>query len=244
MPSTATNTGNHWGSSTESSRKEHAIEIGVFLFLIVPSMIFSFFAIKHGSVNFTLVAVATILRDIALVCLILFFVWHNDEPVGRIGWIFKNRGVDIVIGIVLFVPLFYFANGVERLLHALGFTVPTTPSPTTLPAVNVGEVLLSFFLVVIVAIAEETIFRGYLILRLKSVTGSTAAAVILSAVIFSLGHGYEGTAGVATVGLMGLIFALVYIWRKSLVAPMIMHFLQDFLVIVLLPVLASGAGKG
>jgi membrane protease YdiL (CAAX protease family) len=68
--------------------------------------------------------------------------------------------------------------------------------------------------------------------------------VILSAGIFSLGHGYEGTAGVATVGLMGLIFALVYIWRKSLVAPMIMHFLQDFLVIVLLPVLASGAGKG
>ncbi len=49
-----------------------------------------------------------------------------------------------------------------------------------------------------------------------------------SSVIFSLGHGYEGAAGVITVFYMGLIFALIYLWRGSLVAPVIMHFLQDF----------------
>jgi membrane protease YdiL (CAAX protease family) len=38
------------------------------------------------------------------------------------------------------------------------------------------------------------------------------------------------------VGVMGLLFALVYVWRQSLVAPMAMHFLQDFISIVLLPV--------
>jgi len=63
------------------------------------------------------------------------------------------------------------------------------------------------------------------------------AAILLSAVVFSLGHGYEGTAGLITVGFMGLIFALVFKWRRSLVAPMVMHFLQDFTVIVLLPLL-------
>jgi membrane protease YdiL (CAAX protease family) len=56
-------------------------------------------------------------------------------------------------------------------------------------------------------------------------------------VIFSLGHGYEGSAGVITVGFMGLVFALVYLWRGSLVAPMVMHFLQDFIGIVLSPLL-------
>lgn len=63
------------------------------------------------------------------------------------------------------------------------------------------------------------------------------AALLLSAVVFSLGHGYEGTAGLVTVGFMGLIFALVFKWRGSLVASMVMHFLQDFTVIVLLPLL-------
>ena len=91
-------------------------------------------------------------------------------------------------------------------------------------------------MVIIVAFAEETVFRGYLSLRFKAVTESPSAAILLSAVIFSLGHGYEGSAGVITVSLMGLIFALVYVWRQSLVAPMVMHFLQDFIGIVLLPI--------
>lgn len=64
-----------------------------------------------------------------------------------------------------------------------------------------------------------------------------AAAAILSSIIFALGHGYEGAAGVATVGWMGMLFALVYLSRRSLVAPIVMHFLQDFTVIVFLPLL-------
>lgn len=84
---------------------------------------------------------------------------------------------------------------------------------------------------------EETIFRGYLILRFTAVTLRPAVAVLLSAALFSLGHGYEGSAGVVTVGVMGLALALIYLWRESLVAPIVMHFLQDFLGIVLLPLL-------
>ena len=42
-----------------------------------------------------------------------------------------------------------------------------------------------------------------------------------------------------TVGYMGLVFALVYLWRGSLAAPMVMHFCQDFLGVVAGPLLAS-----
>ncbi len=62
---------------------------------------------------------------------------------------------------------------------------------------------------------------------------------MLSSAIFAIGHGYEGSAGLVTVGVMGAIFALVYLWRGSLIAPMVMRFLQDFLGIVLLPLLGS-----
>ena len=99
------------------------------------------------------------------------------------------------------------------------------------------EELLALVLVAVVALAEETIFRGYLLLRFQSVLRSTTAAVLLSSTVFAVGHGYEGSAGLVTVGVMGVAFALVYLWRGSLVAPMVMHFLQDFLGIVLLPLL-------
>lgn len=88
--------------------------------------------------------------------------------------------------------------------------------------------------------AEETIFRGYLILRFQALTISPTAAVLLSAFIFSLGHGYEGWAGVMIVGIMGVVLALVYLWRQSLIAPIVMHFLQDFLGIVFLSLLRKG----
>ncbi len=56
----------------EFRRREQIFEVLVFLFLIAPSMAFSFFAVKEGSIGFVVTAIATILRDLALVSLILF----------------------------------------------------------------------------------------------------------------------------------------------------------------------------
>jgi membrane protease YdiL (CAAX protease family) len=220
-------------------RVEQRLELLVFLLLIVPSMAFSFFAIKQGSVSFTLTAVATIFRDIGLVALILFFLWHNAEHVRQIGWHFPHLWRDIVIGALLFVPMFYGADLLEQFLQSIGFSVPSTPLPTTPQATGLGETLLALLLVLVVAISEETIFRGYLIDRLQAFVPSQALAVIGSAIIFMLGHGYEGSAGVLTVGAMGVVFGLVYLWRKSLVAPITMHLLQDLVVIVIIPLLTG-----
>ena len=63
--------------------------------------------------------------------------------------------------------------------------------------------------------------------------------MLLSSVTFAVGHGYEGSSGLATVGVLGILLALVYLWRGSLVAPMVMYFLQDFLAIVVLPFLVG-----
>ncbi len=225
---------------SRDNRKEQLAEVSVFLFLIVPSLALSFFAIKQGGLNFLLVAISAILRDLALVSLILFFIWRNNEPVTWIGWTLKNSRKEIFLGILLFIPFTLATGLLEKGLRAIGLSVPSTPLPSFLAARGMAEFLLAFVLVVIVALAEETIFRGYLILRFKALTSNAIAAAFLSAIIFSLGHGYEGSAGVVTVGVMGLIFALIYTWRKSLVAPIVMHFLQDFLGIVLLPLLRKG----
>jgi membrane protease YdiL (CAAX protease family) len=216
-------------------RQEQIIEVLVFLFLIAPSMALSFFAVKQGSISFTLTAVATILRDAALVSLVLFFLWRNGESIKAIGWKSKRWWLDILLGVLVFPVMFFGAALLERFLISIGLTVPSTPTPSLTPKMDAVHLIVAVVLVIVVAIAEETIFRGYLILRFRALVGGTGWAVLLSAVVFSLGHGYEGTAGVVTVGFMGLAFALAYVWRKSLVMPMTMHFLQDFLSIVILP---------
>jgi membrane protease YdiL (CAAX protease family) len=227
------------GTSIQVSRREQALEVSVFLFLIVPSMVLSFFAVKQGTLGFALTAVATIMRDLGLLSLILFLIWRNREPIGQIGWTLGNGWRDIPLGIMLSIPVFYGAILLEGALQDLGFSVPATPTPSFLAVKGMAEVVLAVVLVLVVAVTEETIFRGYLILRFGATTSSRAIAVLLSATIFALGHGYEGSAGVVTVGAMGLAFALVYLWRKSLVAPVVMHFVQDFVSVVLVALLGG-----
>jgi len=219
------------------TKKEQLLEVSVFLFLIVPSMVLSFFVVKQGTLSFVLVAFATILRDIALVSLIFFFVWRNGEPLIRLGWTLKKGRKEIALGIGLFIPFFFATALLDKVLVSAGLSTLKTPLPSFLTARDTAQLLLSLVLVIIVALAEETIFRGYLILRFKAITSSPTAAALLSAVIFSLGHGYEGSAGVITVGIMGFFFAIIYMWRQSLVAPIMMHFLQDFIGVVLVPLL-------
>jgi membrane protease YdiL (CAAX protease family) len=220
------------------SRREQTVEVLVFLFMIVPSVALSFFVVKAGTIGFVLTAVATMFRDLGLVALILFFLWRNGESLAHIGWSFKKRALDVVLGFALF-PFLVVGSGVlEEFLHGMGFTSPATPLPALHPTPNVFHLVLGTVFVAVVAISEETIFRGYLLLRLQNTTRSVAGAVLLSAVIFSIGHGYEGSAGVITVGAMGVVFALAYLWRRSLVLPVTLHFLQDFMSIVLLPLLS------
>jgi uncharacterized protein len=221
----------------EPSRKIQATEVAVFLLLIVPSLVLSLFVIRQGHLSFVLTATAIIFRDIGLVCLILFFLWRNGETISRIGWAWTRPGRELIIGVVCFIPVFFGAALLDRVLLRVGLSPPATPLPSFLNDSGPAEALLAVVLVTVVAAAEETIFRGYLLLRFQSVLRSATVSVLIASVIFALGHGYEGTAGLTTVGTMGAVFALVYLWRGSLVAPIVMHFLQDFLSVVLLPLL-------
>lgn len=218
------------------SRKAQALEVAVFLFLIVPSLGLSLFVVRQIQLTFVFVAVSTMLRDLSLVCLVFYFLWRNGERISTLGWKSANAKEDFVLGIALFLPFSYTVALLQNVLGQMGLSSPEHTRPAFLVVEGAGEYALGFILVVVVAFSEETIFRGYLILRFKALAG-TAAAVLLSSAIFSLGHGYEGSAGVVTVGFIGVIFALVYLWRGSLVAPSVMHFLQNFAGIFILPLL-------
>jgi uncharacterized protein len=218
----------------ELSRKAQICELLVFLALIIPSMVISLLSNELESGSFTLTAWAIIMRNLSLVALIVFFIWRNRESALKIGWNFQDSSKEVVLGLFLYVAMLFFLGYIEAFFQAVGLTMPQKK----LQLIEGGswqQYSLATLLVVIVAFAEETIFRGYLMLRLQAITRSGAAAIILSSLIFALGHGYEGTLGVATVGVIGALFGCVYRWRKSLVAPMTMHFCQDFIGIVLLP---------
>jgi len=227
----------HDADRTGPTPRQQRLEVSVFLLLVVPSMVLSFFVVRQGGMSFVLTAYSVILRDVGLVALVLFFLWRNGESLTRIGWRSDGWVRELLLGAILFVPFFFLANLLEATLVRSGLHAPSAPLPFLQAEGGLAQSALGLLLVLVVAVAEETIFRGYLILRFRSIATSTAFGVVMSTFVFALGHGYEGSAGLVTVGFMGLVFAVIYLWRASLVAPMAMHFLQDFIGVVVAPLL-------
>lgn len=88
-------------------------------------------------------------------------------------------------------------------------------------------------IVVTAGITEEIMYRGYTIERLEALTSSTALAVILSTVAFIGVHlPVFGLGNVIQQTIVTLILALVYVWRRNLVAPIGAHMILDALGII------------
>ncbi len=86
---------------------------------------------------------------------------------------------------------------------------------------------------------EELIFRGFLMNRLAQVFGGTrvawAAALVLQAVIFGLGHSYQGAIGIIVTGVTGLAMGAIYlIVKRRLWIPIIRHGINDSVGFILL----------
>lgn len=209
----------------------------VFLFILPPTLLAQFVLDSPGGppVSFTTVAMTSIARDVALLGLVLFLVWRNGEPWSAIGWTRRRVGREILLGIGLF-PLFVLVSAfVQRLLIAIGLPVAER-LPAFLQATGgTAGTILALVLVLVVAVAEETVFRGYLMNRFLRLRGSLTLAVAASTLLFAIGHAYQGAVGVLTVTVAGALLALIYVWRSSLVAPTTIHVLQDLMAIVIVP---------
>lgn len=221
------------------SQRQRNVEVIVFLSLLVPPMVQALFGLRPRieSTSFPVIATLVIFRNLAWVALVLYFVWRNDEGIRLLGWTGRNGLRDAALGVLLFPFVFMGVGLVGALLIKLGLSGTPRAIRSVLSIHTLWQVPLALVLVTVVAVTEETIFRGYLLLRFTAMTRSSCIAVLASTLVFAAGHSYEGAAGLVAVSLLGLIFSIVYLRTGSLVAPMVLHFLQDFMGIVLVPLL-------
>ena len=105
---------------------------------------------------------------------------------------------------------------------------------------NINEVLPAmslrtiFLLCVAVSFYEELVFRGFALPRLRVLTGSWWSAVLLAAGGFGLLHLYEGALTTIPIMVLAAVLSVQFIWRRSLVAPMLTHFVFNAVQLCLL----------
>jgi membrane protease YdiL (CAAX protease family) len=226
-------------STWPASRKRQAVEVCVFLGMIVPSIVISLFTVGQWKYEFVTTAISVILRDLALCSLVLYFLWQNGEPFRSIGWSARLWPVQILVGVALFPAVLIGAYVVAFLFLKLGLSNPHSTLRSALSVHEWWQVPLAVLLVAVVAVVEETVFRGYLLLRFRAVTGNLWVAIVLSTIIFTAGHTYEGGAGMAAVAALGLAFMALYLSTRSLIASIVVYFLFDLVGVVVVPMLVK-----
>lgn len=93
-----------------------------------------------------------------------------------------------------------------------------------------------------VGVYEEVLFRGFLMTRLRRVTGSWAVAVILNTVLFTALHAVDQTApALVAVTILSLSFSLVTVWRRSIIPAIVAHTVFDLIQLLWLTSQAGDA---
>ncbi len=100
--------------------------------------------------------------------------------------------------------------------------IPRTPVQELARSTNrFDSITLTILAVTMVPVSEEIVIRGMLYNALRQRL-PTVLAALFQAIVFGLLHPFDLINSIA-VGLIGLSFAVVYEWRKTLLAPVLLH---------------------
>ncbi len=103
------------------------------------------------------------------------------------------------------------------------------------------EMLLWAALSTTAGFCEEIIFRGYFQRQFTAFTQSVWVGIVLQAVMFGAGHGYEGWKRMIVIGVFGAMFGVLTHLRKSLRPGMMAHAWHDGIAGILLSFLSKVA---
>jgi membrane protease YdiL (CAAX protease family) len=149
---------------------------------------------------------------------------HGDSP--RRLWL-GTRPIprEIRVGLAL-VPLVFLMvglvmNGLMRLFPGL-HNVAENPIEQLAAGGPHQAAMLGFIAVVAGGVREE-LQRAFLLRRFEQHLGGPIVGVIVLSIAFGLGHYPQGWDAVIATGVLGAIWAIVYLRRRSSVAPIVSH---------------------
>jgi CAAX protease family protein len=161
---------------------------------------------------------------------LFFYVWRFTSRSGtRLRDLVGGRWAsakDVALDLAIAVPFWVVWTLTARLVHRLLGPSSAKSVDVLLPRTFL-EVAVWILVCVTAGFCEEVIFRGYLQKQLRALTGSAAAAVLLQAAAFGIGHGYQGAKNMAVIAVLGLLYGLLALWRGSTRPGMLAHAWSD-----------------
>lgn len=157
-------------------------------------------------------------------------LWLGNRPIGREA----VRGLLLVP--VVFLLVIVLLNGLRAVAPWLQ-SVPENPLEQLAKGGPMDAAMFGLVAIVAGGIREE-LQRAFLLKRFEDHLGGAVVGVVVLSAAFGAGHWVQGLDAVITTGTLGAFWAIVYLRRRSSVAPVVSH--AGFNSLEILRVAATG----
>lgn len=167
---------------------------------------------------------------------ILWFLRQDRQPLRAVGLHLKNLEDEIWTAFWSLGIIFVFNMGVMIAVSVFLPEMIAKLAKERSEVMRLFPLISPIWLIVITAFVgfyEELVFRGFLITRLKVLTGNIWAAVLISSILFGVSHAYQDNLAMIQITVIGFIFGTMFVLRKSLISPILAHMAFDFINLAL-----------
>ena len=195
----------------------------ILLFVVAHSLGFPVKA-PDGTLSSLIVSAVSLLDAVIVVGLVLVFLRAHHESARTV--LLGTRPVvrEALLGIAIVPAVFMLVMIV--LLLVLRFA-PQLHNVTRNPLEDMlrtrGDAIIFAVVVMIAGGVREEVQRGFIAHRCGQYLGGPLLGVAIYSVFFGVGHFEQGYDVVIATALLGFAWGVLYIVRRSIVAPMVSH---------------------
>ena len=213
---------------------EILLALGVLTDLLALALLSPFGSISNPLGSVKALAVFTTCSSLLLLALLAILQRMRGEPfLASILGTRRAWGREAARGL-LWVPAIFAASYALKSLFRHAAPAIYSGERNVLEEMmrNPADLVLFLFVAVFTGGFKEEVQRAFVIRRFEAGWGHAWLGALLFAVYFGLGHRVQGADEAITAGALGLAWGLLFIRRRSIVAPVVSHGLYDVLELV------------
>jgi len=177
-----------------------------------------------GGLDLAFVASLSFIDTILLIALIVFFLRaHHEQPRAVLfgtATFWREAAAGLPLALVSLGVAFAVLSAIQLFAPSL-HTVEHNPLQDLLR--SPADAIVFAVVVVIAGGVREEIQRAFLLHRFEQSLGGATVGIVVVSAAFGSGHLLQGLDAAITTGILGAIWGIVYLRRRSTVAPMVGH---------------------
>jgi membrane protease YdiL (CAAX protease family) len=186
-----------------------------------------------GALSLRYIVLLSLIDTPLLIGLICVFIRTHNERVRDVLLGTRRIAREVQLGVPLIIGALVIAVAsvvVVRMFAPALHNLPSNPLEDLLRRPR--DAWIFAVVVVIAGGVREEIQRAFILHRFDVWLGGPVVGLVVSSVAFGLGHSLQGNDVAVATGLLGLYWGIVYLRRRSCVAPIVSHAGFDLLEVL------------